>query len=183
MTVPPVEIPREVYIAILGALVSIIAALGTTAIKTIKAHFDSRNRRKNLRSALRAYIKATYTDFTTGDERDTQAELKDAIKKIEKTDGEYFPVLVVDQTTGISIQFLLKEYAFLEHDAMTAIVDMTNTRNLIIAFAQEMNTDHVKRSPVDRKVKMIEYYASLMKQNEDEAKKALKALPPVSGEK
>jgi len=183
MNVLPIEVPLEIYIAILGASATIVAAFGTIAIKSIKEHFDSRSRRKNLRSALRAYIKATYTDFTTGNERNTQDERKDAIKKIEETDGEYFPMLVVDQTTGISIQFLLKEYAFLGHDAMNAIVDMTNTRNLIVAFAQQMNTDHIRSLPVDRKVKVFKYYAGLVKQNEDEAKKALKALPPVSGEK
>lgn len=36
---------------------------------------------------------------------------------------------------------------------------------------------------MDRKVKLFRYYAGLVKQNEDEAKKALKALPPVSGGK
>ncbi len=164
------------WATIFAAYIAVFGLLYNSHTQRSAKRAEIKSHRKNLRSALHAYINTIYesydVDLATGEKRDINDEITKSITEIEETDGKHTPLLVVDQTTGISIQFLLKEYAFLESDVMTAVADLINVQNLIIALANELNTDYVRSLPAQRKANIVQHLGSLMKDAKDKAKTA-----------
>ncbi len=106
------------WATIIAAYIAVFGLFVNSRIQRSAKRAEIKSHRKNLRSALHAYINTIHesydVDLATGEKRDINAEITEEVEKIKKTNGRHTPLLVVDQTTGISIQYLLQEYAFLE---------------------------------------------------------------------
>ena len=155
-----------------GLTASAVIAVVIFILKISVDVWNEWQRRKHLRSALRAYIEFTNQDLVDVQKRTDFHELE---RKIREDKG-FTPYGVYSTAEVLSPRDVILNYGFLGSKVMKEVIEQMTTLDYLYSFYKEFRTEYVRGFSPERKIKMLGELKRALKDAVKQSEKAHKSI-------